>query len=380
MDNQIDEEVKTTEDEPVVVTETSKEDVPETTISNSLQSEIHLTPEQQEVYDLMTSDKKFVAIHDIMQIKNKLNEISAVKEHAIEQVKSMIPDDRISLLEARAVALDKDALINLDMEKDADWEKVKSIYTFEDGGMIHFTNDPDTEIKKVREMHRDYLIYLKSIKEETAKFEIIEKESKETLNKLYKELDEAIGEAESARIKQYSAFADYYRDWIKESLKRDDISDQLREQLQKILDADNRGIDLEFLKKEIRELISRKGNADSLRYGYRNNFVETARKATAVLASKFSKYNYHLSLIKFYDLEKRLFPDKYGEKFNNLFMFIIFRFIKANCGKFDKFWMITIGEVVTQLGFLFRDESERPESSKEFVKNLQEVMDLVIDH
>lgn len=378
MDNQIDEEVKTTEEEPV--TKSSKEDVPDTTVSSSSQPERHLTPEQQEIYDLMTSDKKFVAIHDIMQIKNKLNEISAVKEHAIEQVKSMIPDDRISLLEARALALDKDALINLDMEKDADWEKVKSIYTFEDGGMIHFTNEPDTKIKKVREMHRDYLIYLKSIKEETAKFEIIEKESKETLDKLYKELDEAIGEVESAKIRQYSAFADYYRDWIKESLKRDDISDQLREQLQKTLDADNRGIDLEFLKKEIRELISRKGNADSLRYGYHNNFVETARKATAVLASKFSRYNYHLSFIKFYDLEKRLFPDKYGEKFNNLFMFIIFRFIKANCGKLDKFWMITIGEVVTQLGFLFRDESERPESSKEFVKNFQEVMDLVVDH
>lgn len=378
MDNQTVEEVKTTEES---VAETHKEEIPDTTVSSSLQPEKErLTPEQQEIYDLMASDKKFVAIHDIMQVKNKLNEISTVKEYALEQVKSMIPDDRISLLEARAVALDKESLINLDMEKDADWEKVKAVYTFEDGGMIHFTNDPDTKIKKVREMHRDYLIYLRDIKEETAKFEIIEKESKETLDKLYKELDEVLGEAESAKIKQYSAFADYYRDWIMESLKREDLSDQLREQLQKTLDADNRGINLEFLKKEIRELISRKGNADSLRYGYRNNFVETARKATAVLASKFSRYNYHLSLTKFYDLEKRLFPDKYGEKFNNLFMFIIFRFIKANCGKFDKFWMITIGEVVTQLGFLFRDESERPESSKEFVKNFQEVMDLVVNH
>ena len=194
-----------------------------------------LSPEQQEVYDLMHSDKKFVAIHDIMQLKNKVNEIQTMRDYAINQVKTMIPDDRISLLEARALSLDKDALIKLDMSKDEDWAKVQQIYTFEDGGMIHFTNDPDTKVIKVREMHRDYLIYLKSIKEETAKFEVIEKESKEALDKIYAELDEVLGEVEAAKIKNYATFAEYYREWIIESLKREDLSESLREQLQKTL-------------------------------------------------------------------------------------------------------------------------------------------------
>lgn len=339
-----------------------------------------LTPEQQEVYDLMRSDKKFVAIHDIMQLKNKVNEIRTMRDYALNQVKTMIPDDRISLLEARAVSLDKDALMKLDMNKDEDWSKVQQIYTFEDGGMIHFTSDPDTKIIKVREMHRDYLIYLKSIKEETAKFEVIERESKEALDKIYAELDEVLGEVEAAKVKDYATFAEYYREWIIESLKREDLSDSLRDQLQKTLNADNRGIELEFLKKEIRELISRKGNADSLMYGYRNNFVDTARKASAVLSSKFSKYNYHLALVKFYDLEKRLFPDQYGEKYNNLFMFILFRFIKANYEKFDNFWMITIGEIVTQLGLMLKNESEKSKSTNDFIKNFHEVMQLVVNH
>lgn len=363
-----------------VVAVTPVEETPDTTVAESAQPDIRdqLTDEQREIYDLMHSDKKFVAIHDIMQLKNKISEISTVKEHAINQVKSMIPDDRVSLLEARAMALDSDALMRLDMTNDADWKKVQEIYTFEDGGMIHFTNDPDTKVTKVREMHRDYLIYLKSIKEETAKFEIIEKESKESLDKLYKELDEALGEAEAAKIKNYTAFTEYYREWLINSLKRDDLSDTLREQLQKTLDADNLGISLDFLKKEIRDLITRKGNADSLLWGFKNNFVETARKATAVLASKFARYNYHLSLMKFHDLETRLFQDKYGEKYNNLFMFIMFRYIKANYGRFDKFWMITIGEVVTQLGYLIKEGIERPATSEEFSKNMQEVLDLVI--
>lgn len=339
-----------------------------------------LTPEQQEVYDLMRSDKKFVAIHDIMQLKNKVNEIRTVRDYAVNQIKTMIPDDRISLLEARAVSLDKDALMRLDMSKEEDWLKVQKVYTFEDGGMIHFTNDPDTKVTKVREMHRDYLVYLKTVKEESAKFEAIEAESKEALDKIYSELDEVLGEVEAAKVKNYATFAEYYREWINESLKREDLSDALREQLQKTLDADNRGIELEFLKKEIRELISRKGNADSLLYGYRNNFVETARKASAVLSSKFSKYNYHLALVKFYDLEKRLFPEQYGEKYNNLFMFILFRFIKANYEKFDNFWMITIGEIVTQLGLMMKEEPNQPSSTKEFLKNFHEVMQLVVNH
>lgn len=339
-----------------------------------------LSPEQKEIYNLMKNDKKFIAIHDIMLLQNKIKEMETVRDYAMGQVKTMMPDDNISILEARADMIDKESVIKLDMSKDEDWKKIEEVYTLDNGDMLHFTKNPDLNNIKIREMHRDFLIYLKTINEETAKFNVIEKEHKEAIDKLFKELEEILGESEVEKIRNYASFADYYREWINNSLARDDLSEGLRNQLQKTLDADNRGVDLEFLKKEINELIARKGDAKSLKFGYKNNFSDICRKVNAILAQKFSKYNFHISFAALFDIEKRVFPDTYGEKYNNLFIFILFRFIRANYEKFDNFWMITIGEIVTQLGFLLKEESERPESSKLFQKNYHEVMNLVINH
>lgn len=338
-----------------------------------------MSPEQEEVLKLMASDKKFVAVRQIMELQNKVNEAATIKDVAIGRISSVIPDDKFSILEARACMLDEQKIANLDMKKEEDWQKVLEVYTFEDGSKIHFSNEPDTKDIKCREMHRDYLLYIKRVKEETEKYEKFEKETREEIDKLYKQLDEVIGEEEGAKIRNYATFADYYRDWIVECLKRDDLSDTLRDHLQKTLDADNRGIELKFLSNEIREMIKKRGNTSSIRWGFNNNFPKTAESAAAVLAHKFAKYNYHLAFNKFYDIETRAlgFED---DKHNNLFMFLLFRYIKYHYERFDNFWMITLGEVITQLGFLLKPKEDRPESSIEFEKNVREILDLVINH
>ena len=354
---------------------------PENALRNRMeQADTPEHPEQVELIKLMQEDKTFVAIQNVMQVKNQISKIETIKDHAISRVKGMLPDDKISILEARAMNLDVDKVLALDMKKDEDWKIIKDIYTFEDGSMIHFTNEPDPKEVKAREMHRDYLVYLQRIRVETEKFDQYEKTVKAELDKLYAEMDEVLGETEANKVRNYASFADYYREWIIKTLAREDISDEIRNQLQKILDADNRGIELKFLRDEIERLIKRKGGTSSLMYGYRHNFQEMARKATAILLQKFSRYNYHLAFNKFFNIEERFFKDEIGEKYNNLFMFILFRFIKFNYDKFDNYWMITIGEIVTQLGFYSREASERPESNKEFTKNLRELLLLVINN
>lgn len=341
---------------------------------------IERTPEQQELFNLMAADKKFIAIRQIMECRNKVSEAGAVKEAAISKVHSMIPDDKFSILESRAMALDDKAISELDMSKEEDWQKVLAVYTFEDGSKIHFSNEPDTKDRKCREMHRDFLLYIKKVKVETDKFNEFEKKTKEEIDELYKQLEEVIGEDETKKIQDYATFADYYRDWITEVLKRDDLSDTVRRQLEKTLDADNRGITMDFLKQNLEDVIQRKGSADSIMYGFKNNFVAVGESASKILATKFAKYKYHLSFGKFYDIETRVLGYPEDTKYKNLFMFLLFRFIRHNYEKFDSFWMITIGEILTQLGFLFKSEEERPASSKEFEKNLREILDMVIEH
>lgn len=341
---------------------------------------IERTPEQQELLKLMASDKKFVAIQQIMECKNRVSEMSAIKDAATSKVHSMVPDDKFSILESRAMTIDDEKFAALDMHKEEDWQKVLAYYSFEDGSKIHFSNEPDTKDFKCREMHRDFLLYIKKVRVETEKFNEVEAKTKEEIDKLYEQLDEVLGEEDAKKVKDYATFADYYRDWIEETLKRDDLSDVVRKQLTKTLEADNRGISLDFLKVEITELIKRRGSVDSLMYGYRNRFNEIGESASKILATKFEKYKYHLSFAKFYDLETRVLGFPEDTKYKNLFMFLLFRFIRHSYEKFDAFWMITLGEVLTQLGFLFKKEEERPASSKAFEKNLRDLLAMIIDH
>lgn len=335
----------------------------------------NLDPDKQAMYELMKSDKKFVAVQGIMQLKNTIKKMETVRDSASDNIKSMLPDDKVSIVEARVDDLDLEALDKLDMRKEEDWQKVKDVYTV-DGQLIEFATKPDSDKIKVREMHRDYLTFIKKFREESAKFDQIEKEYRESMEKLDKELEEAIGEEEAKEIRKYSSFAEYYLDWIDNTLAREDISDNIRSNLQKIKDYDTMGIKLDFLKNEIIRLKDKTGNTQSLLWGFRNSFAEIAEKVNDILSTKFPKYGYHLSFAKFYDIEKTYFKDEIDEKYNNLFMFVLFRFIKNNYNMFNNFWMITIGEIVTQLGFLARPVEERPKSSAEFVENVKQVVKL----
>lgn len=340
---------------------------------------LELSPEQKEIASLMASDHKFVAVRQIMELRNRVSEAGAIKDNAINRTKSMIPDDKYTILEARAMNLDEDELLKLDMKKEEDWQKVLAVYSFDDGSKIHFSNEPDTKDIKCREMHRDYLVYIRRVRIETEKFEKFEKDTQAEIDKLYEELDNIIGKEEGEKIRNYATFADYYRDWIVETLKREDLTENVRNRLNKTLDADNRGVRLDFIEMEIRNMLKKRKDTSSIKWGFRNNFSNTAEAATAVLAQRFAKYNFHLAFNKFYDLETRVlgFEDA---KYNNLFMFLLFRYIKHHYERFDNYWMITLGEVVTQIGFLFKPKENRPASSIEFEKNVKNILELVINH
>lgn len=336
------------------------------------------TPEQKEILNLMKNDKTFVAVRQIMEVKNEMMKVTSLRESAMAKVNAMCPDQNLSIVEARAATIDVEKMKNLDMTVAENWIKVKEFYTFEDGSMVHFTNTPDSDDIKIRELHRDFLIYLKSIKEENEKFDVYEQKMRADIKNLEDEFESIMGEEAAAKLRSYRDFADYHRQWIASTLERDDISPETRKQLEAIVISDNAGITLEYLIKEIKTLIERRGDAKSLLHGYRNNYVEVATKAEKVLSTKFAKYRYEIQMRQFFDFEKRFFPEY--EKYNNLFMFILFRYIKANYEKFDNNWMITIGETLTQLGFLTKPEENRPECNKEFEEAFRTVMSLVINH
>ena len=50
------------------------------------------TEEQKEILDLMKADQKFVAIRQIMEVKNRVAQVQAVKEEAVSKIHTMCPD------------------------------------------------------------------------------------------------------------------------------------------------------------------------------------------------------------------------------------------------------------------------------------------------
>lgn len=362
------------------VVQTEKVEVKDAADELKVLQEKAQSPEQKEILNLMKTDQTFVAVRNIMATKNKIEEMRSVKDAAISKVHAMTPDARISIIEARAKDLDAEVVGKMDMKDDKNWETIKECYTFEDGSILQFSNEPEGKEKdvKIREMHRDYLLYLKKLNEETEKFNVYEQKLMNDIEKSIDDFGQIVGEAEAEKLRNYADFADYYREWITKTLERKDISPLARTALEKIVNADNEGISLKFLIDEIKDLIARKGNSESLLFGYRNNYAEVAAKADKVLKTKFAQYKYDAAMSKFFDFEKRFFPEY--AKYNNLFMFIIFRYIKSNYEKFDTNWMITIGEILTQLGFLTKKEEDRPACSKEFEESFRAVMSLVINH
>lgn len=325
------------------------------------------------------NDKSFVVVKQIMDSRNAISKMETMRDKANHMVKSMVPDDKLALLTARARTLDKEALANLDMAKDADWKKVEEVYTFEDGSKIYFANNPDTKDLTIRAMHRDYLIYLRTIEEENEKYELAQASIKADLDKIYAELDELIGKETADEIRSFKGFADFYINWIDKLLENPDVPEKAKEHFKKVKDADERGVNLTFLFDNVKETMSKKGNTDSLFFGFRNNFDAAAKSAVSILKTKFEKYGYHSAFPKFYNLEERFLPE-IGKEYNNLFMYILFRYIKFNYEKFDTFWMITIGEISTQIGYLAREDDEKPERCETFRQNVIKLLKCVISN
>lgn len=376
--------IEETHDGPVVDAEFDEvpnepytEIVPAEEIDGSVQADPNLPPENKELVDLMNADRTFVATRQIMMARNQINQIASVKDMALNKVNSMCPDARLSIVEARASVIDLDAMKALDMRKEEDWAKILECYTMEDGSIVAFSGDPDLNDLTTREMHRDFLVYLRSIKEENEKFEIVEKKLNAEIDELINNFEDIFGEEEAQKLRNYKDFTEYYRVWIGKTLEREDISDAARAMLTKIKKADDDGVNLEYIIKDIQAQISKKKDSGSILSGFNRSFLDVAQRAKKILGSKFAKYKFDAALETFYDFEKRAFPGEYDD-YNNLFIYLLCRYIKYHHETLDNNSMITIGETLTHMGFMLKEEKDRPESAKDFADAVRDLLDLVI--
>jgi len=363
-----------------------KEEKPETVAdalkkaeaNEKLKEKLAAMPEDERyVYEKVNLDPEFVVTRNIIAMQNELNAMRGARDHAKNKLLAMCPDSRMSIIESRVNSADIDAIAKLDMTKDEEWEKVHRFYVMDDGSEVHFSAEPDTKDKMYREMHRDYLVYLRKTHDETVKFEAYETQAMAEIESLSQELDKMIGIEDSAN--RFKSIGELYRKKLTALANDENVPVNARTKINSIIDAMNDGLSLRKIIEEVRSLIARKGDASSLKYGYRSNFFPVAQRAGKILATKFAKYNYHIQFQNLDKFEERTLDGRYKE-YTNLFMFILFRYIRSNYEKFGNREMIVLGEIITQMGFMLRAPEQRPETNKEFEKHYIELMELVINH
>jgi len=346
--------------------------------NEKLKEKLAAMPEEERyVYEKVNLDPEFVVTRNIIAMQNELAGMRAARDHAQHKLTAMCPDSRMSVVQARVLNADIEAIGKLDMTKDEDWEKVHRFYVMDDGGEVHFSVEPDTKDKMYREMHRDYLVYLRKTHDETVKFEEYEAKAMAEIESLSLELDKLVGIEDSAN--RFKSIGELYRRKLTDLAADPNVPEKARVKVNGIIDAMDDGIRLTKLIAEVKTLIAKKGDASSLKYGYRSNFFPVAQRAGKILATKFSKYNYHMQFQNLDKFEERVLDGRYKE-YTNLFMFILFRYIRSNYEKFGNREMIVLGEIITQMGFMLREPVQRPATTAEFEKHYIELMELVINH
>ena len=337
-----------------------------------------LTPDQ-EIGLMLNAMPEYQFQSKIIDANSKLDEVRGVRQLASDKIKTMCPDDTSSVLMARATVLDLKTLESLNMHSMNDWMKVKEVYTCEDGRVIELAANPKDEIR-YREMHRDFLCFLKSYDEESKKFAVVEEKYNQDIAKAEAEFD-AYRTANNLNIvdesSKFVSRAEYYQKTLAALSAREDISPETKTRIDEILHWSENGVGLTLLIEEVRGLIKKRGTASSIMHGYRNSYQSVAVQVEKVLRARFGKYNLVYGLSKFGNAEEQFFPEY--KEYNNLFMFILFRYIKYNYERFNNNHMIMLSEIITQLGYLKHQETDRPESSKQFAEAVRTMLSLVIN-
>lgn len=326
---------------------------------------------QDEIDRSILQDRTVLAYSTMLAAKNQLADLHNLKDAATERLKTMCPDDHFSAFEARVALLDIDAIGKMDMHDEVSWMKVKEVYTFEDG-MMHFSAEPKEDDIKYREMHRDFIVYIRKYNDETAKFEAADAQYKKEIEAIEEKYKDVFTSPDSLGFKSMS---DFYRQHFYKLLKDDRLSDKAHAYVQRVVDATEHGISLEVFIDEVHKLIDKRGDASSLLKGYRTNYLTIAQQVDKILRTRFAKYRLHLNFVKFYDVEKRFFPEY--EKYNDLFMFVLFRYIKHNYEKFTNDDFLMISEILTQIGYLKHPVEDRPADNAKFIENFHTLMDLI---
>jgi hypothetical protein len=193
-----------------------------------------------------------------------------------------------------------------------------------------------------------------------------------------KKYEEEIPDDVKAMVADMVATDEWVTNYLKKKANDPNMSDAMRAEFNEKLKYRDYAVTLEPLIKSIKEQIERrKDGSESIRRAF---FTDRERILKAAI-NVSSRRNFSFPFQMMTDLDKKLFPEgKYEEKYRNLFIFLLARYIKYRSEAITDMEKIFFTNLCSNLVILNRPGAieKYPELADKMRKSIGECMDMVV--
>jgi hypothetical protein len=318
-----------------------------------------------ELEKLSEDDKTFILLRTAMVYYNGMNSIEAVIREMESLVRTLVPEtvDILKIILSRLEDINPNEIDNLSAGF------IENIFTI-DGKPVKVTLPEVGEFDNL-EYKRFVIRQIKVCDEQVA---VCVEYAKEVKAKYEAEIPEYVRKMVGNMV----ATDEWVTNYLIKKSNDPDMSDAMREEFKEKLKYREYAFTLEPIIKSITDQIERRTDgSESIRKGF---FMNKERVLNAAVNIS-SKCNFSFPFNMMNDLDKKLFPEgTYDEKYKNLFIYLLARYIKYRSEAITDKEKIFFTNLCSNLVILNRPGAieKYPELADKMRKSIGKCMDLVV--
>ena len=257
-------------------------------------------------------DRVFLQIRIGMVFINAINTLMGTEQRMANFVKMLLPDsaEKTKIILARLEDIDPNKIDDLSLSF------IENLFNIE-GTPVRVTMPEGAEVSDV-EYKRLVIRQIKIFDEQAAVIDDYVKDIKERLNK-------HIPEDIQAMLADPIKLDEWMISYFERKAQSQDITEEQREEYKKKLQAKEDGWTLRPMLDNIKQQINEKGNARSIRNGFYR--MQESVMTSAINIAQHQGFSFPFNLMN--DLDEKLLTEKeYNDKYKNLYVFLLARYIK----------------------------------------------------
>ena len=307
------------------------------------------------IKSIIDSGNKILIADTYMKIRDVKNQINDNKVIFQQKLNFMFSgtNEQIDILATRASEVTEEAL------KSATFEELKEFFMF-DGEFVGLQTMPGLKDEDMVDAYRDFLLYLREMDSAEKDLNEYESSNDELMDLFPEEVKEAAQNTYTWDRYIYKIF--------KEKMEDENTPPEEKETLQKIIVMKDSALNLEPMKEYMRNEMNA-GRRKSMINAFRTRFKDTLQKADQYAsANKFKMY---------YPLYDNIEETIGYEGYQNLFVYILARYVKFCSENFNKYDNVYIAQIIQNLIMLKKGQLD--EASRIMMSNaIKDILNILL--